>query len=133
MEFLRRTWAVVFPEPAHSSPFGEIAARLLPADGFARHTAYIHPARRHSAREGMCVRKVVAEHKESHLAADADSEGIPYSLTLELLVKDSETIAELCRHAEGGDRDQFALNAVRIERKPRPSGQKTFRTRSKAW
>lgn len=54
------------------------------------------------------------ERDSSTLASEFEGERLPYSLNLELLVKDAETIAELCRHAEGPDRDQFALDALRI-------------------
>ena len=45
------------------------------------------------------------------LLSDAD---LPFSLELELTVKDRDTIAELCRYAEGELRDDFALTALRI-------------------
>lgn len=41
-------------------------------------------------------------------------EEMPYSLVLDLTVNDPDTIAELVRHAEGDDRDQFAARALRI-------------------
>lgn len=39
---------------------------------------------------------------------------LPYSLVLELTVHDPDTIAELVRHVEGDDREQFAVRALRI-------------------
>lgn len=39
---------------------------------------------------------------------------LPYSLVVELTVDDSDTIAELMRHAEGDEREQFAARALRI-------------------
>src|SRR5438067_2376410 len=48
------------------------------------------------------------------LVAELDGEALPMTLPLELLVRDAETIAELCRHREGMERDQFALDALRI-------------------
>lgn len=39
---------------------------------------------------------------------------LPFTLPLELTVKDAETIAELCRYEEGEPRDEFALRALRI-------------------
>jgi hypothetical protein len=39
---------------------------------------------------------------------------LPPALLLELTVRDAETIAELCSHAEGNSRDDFALKALRI-------------------
>jgi hypothetical protein len=39
---------------------------------------------------------------------------LPYRLLLELTVEDPDTIAELCQHAEGDDRDRIALSALRI-------------------
>jgi hypothetical protein len=57
---------------------------------------------------------VVERDDHELLSAELNGERLPYSLTLELLVKDAETIAELCRHAEGPNRDQFALDALRI-------------------
>jgi hypothetical protein len=39
---------------------------------------------------------------------------LPYRLLLELTVEDPDTIAELCQHAEGDDRERFALSALRI-------------------
>jgi hypothetical protein len=56
----------------------------------------------------------LAERDGDVLTADSDGDRLPYSLTMELIVKDAETIAELCRHLEGPDRDQFALDALRI-------------------
>jgi len=39
---------------------------------------------------------------------------LPFSVELELSVKDRDTIAELCRYSEGEARDEFALVALRI-------------------
>jgi hypothetical protein len=39
---------------------------------------------------------------------------LPYRLLLELTVEDPDTIAELCQHAEGDDRERYALSALRI-------------------
>jgi hypothetical protein len=39
---------------------------------------------------------------------------LPYRLLLELTVEDPDTIAELCQHTEGDDRERFALSALRI-------------------
>lgn len=39
---------------------------------------------------------------------------LPFQLTLELVVHDSDSIAELWRYTEGDEREQFALNALRI-------------------
>ena len=39
---------------------------------------------------------------------------LPFSLPLDITVRDRDTIAELCRYPEGEDRDHFALNALRI-------------------
>jgi len=39
---------------------------------------------------------------------------LPYSLVLELTVDDQDTIAELVRHADGEEREQFAARALRI-------------------
>jgi hypothetical protein len=44
-------------------------------------------------------------------ALDGD---LPFSLPLDVTVRDRDTIAELCRYPEGEDRDHFALNALRI-------------------
>ncbi len=59
--------------------------------------------------------------ESTHLDPDARSvtdrssdEEIPFSLALELIVRDPDTIAELCTHAEGDPREQFALSALRI-------------------
>lgn len=46
--------------------------------------------------------------------AAAPDDSLPMCLELELLVRDAETIAELCRHADGEPRDAFALDALRI-------------------
>ena len=45
---------------------------------------------------------------------DQTNEEIPYSLALELIVRDPDTVAELYRHADGDPREQFALSALRI-------------------
>lgn len=58
--------------------------------------------------------EAIAERMSRDTTPDYDGESLPMSLSLELLVKDAETIAELCRHREGIDRDQFALDALRI-------------------
>ena len=58
--------------------------------------------------------EAIAERDGTSIADQRQREKLPYSLALELLVKDAETIAELYRHAEGADRDQFALDALRI-------------------
>jgi len=39
---------------------------------------------------------------------------LPYVLPIQLTVCDSATIAELCAHSEGADREEFALDALRI-------------------
>ena len=39
---------------------------------------------------------------------------LPFRLPLELTVEDPDTIAELCQHAEGEERERFALCALRI-------------------
>ena len=39
---------------------------------------------------------------------------LPHSLILELTVDDRDTVDELCCHAPGRDREEFALNALRI-------------------
>ena len=39
---------------------------------------------------------------------------LPFRLPLELTVEDAETIAELCQHAEGEERERYALTALRI-------------------
>ena len=39
---------------------------------------------------------------------------LPFRLMLELAVEDPDSIAELCQHAEGDDRERFALSALRI-------------------
>jgi gas vesicle protein len=46
--------------------------------------------------------------------ADPAADGLPFSLHLELLVQDPETIAELHRYPEGPERDRFALVALRV-------------------
>jgi hypothetical protein len=45
---------------------------------------------------------------------DQSSGELPFSLVLELTIDDPETVAELCRHTEGEERDQFAVRALRI-------------------
>ncbi|HLJ11695.1 MAG TPA: hypothetical protein VKU82_10915 [Planctomycetaceae bacterium] len=39
---------------------------------------------------------------------------LPYHLPLDLTVEDADTIAELCQHPEGDERERFALSALRI-------------------
>ena len=58
--------------------------------------------------------QAVIERDRQAMNGDLDGESLPFTLQLEVLVKDAETIAELCRHAEGPSRDQFALDALRI-------------------
>lgn len=53
-----------------------------------------------------------AQPASSPTGASVDE--LPYSLVLELTVNDPDTIAELVRHAEGDDREQFAARALRI-------------------
>lgn len=43
-----------------------------------------------------------------------DDGNLPFSLPLELTVRDRETIAALWQHEEGGPREQFALEALKI-------------------
>jgi hypothetical protein len=53
----------------------------------------------------------------SDLLQDAparDHAELPFAVELELHVTDRETIAELVAHAEGGPRDEFALEALKI-------------------
>ena len=45
---------------------------------------------------------------------DRSSHELPYSVVIELTVDDPDTVAELCRHTEGEDREQFAVRALRI-------------------
>ncbi|MGE3313481.1 MAG: hypothetical protein AB7O26_00105 [Planctomycetaceae bacterium] len=47
-------------------------------------------------------------------ADEVDRSRLPFSLLLELDVRDPDTIAELVRHGEGGEREHFALDALRI-------------------
>lgn len=42
------------------------------------------------------------------------SADLPFRLPLDLTVEDPDTIAELCQHTEGEDRERFALSALRI-------------------
>ncbi|HHK42881.1 MAG TPA: hypothetical protein ENJ50_10725, partial [Planctomycetaceae bacterium] len=42
------------------------------------------------------------------------SPSLPYSLQLDLVVQDEDTISELVKYTEGSERDQFALKALRI-------------------
>lgn len=42
------------------------------------------------------------------------SVALPFSIVLELTIDDPDTITELCRYAEGEERDQFASKALRI-------------------
>lgn len=44
----------------------------------------------------------------------AESDRLPYSLPVELVVHDRETIAAICRHNEGPERDEFVKLALRI-------------------
>jgi hypothetical protein len=44
----------------------------------------------------------------------APAADLPFRLPLELTVEDAETIAELCQHAEGEERERYALTALRI-------------------
>src|SRR5262245_60362583 len=53
----------------------------------------------------------VARMDEAPAAAAAD---FPFRLPLEITVEDADTIAELCQHAEGEERERFALSALRI-------------------
>src|ERR1044072_2967225 len=46
--------------------------------------------------------------------AEGSNGELPYSLVLELTIDDPDTVAELYRHAEGEEREQFALKALRI-------------------
>ena len=46
--------------------------------------------------------------------AAAMRDELPLSLPLELIVRDGETISELCAYPEGEVRDEFALKALRI-------------------
>ena len=39
---------------------------------------------------------------------------LPVALPVEMIVRDRETISELCQHAEGEDRETFALDALKI-------------------
>jgi hypothetical protein len=64
----------------------------------------------------------MAETVRIHAAAPTDAVDdrderagdLPFTLPIELTVRDSLTIAELCTYAEGPERDEFALNALRI-------------------
>src|SRR5262245_59666582 len=63
-------------------------------------------------RSGIMVDQLrVAPLDDAATAATAD---LPYRLPIELTVEDHDTIAELCQHAEGEERDRFALSALRI-------------------
>jgi hypothetical protein len=57
-------------------------------------------------------------HNQGMLSLHTEQAGedaeIPFSLPLELVVRDSEVIAELMTHAEGAERQSFALNSLRI-------------------
>jgi phage gp16-like protein len=57
------------------------------------------------------VAELIVDRSANDSVEDSD---LPYSLALELTVKDRDTIAELYRHAEGDCRDEFALAALRI-------------------
>jgi hypothetical protein len=48
---------------------------------------------------------------DSYSGAGVD---LPFRLPLELTVEDAETIAELCQHPEGEERECYALSALRI-------------------
>ena len=54
------------------------------------------------------------EFNPADAAYSGHAADLPYRLPLELTVEDSDTIAELCQHAEGEDRERFALSALRI-------------------
>lgn len=56
----------------------------------------------------------MATEATTDLGREANSGEFPYSLILELTVHDADTISELCRYAEGEERDQFAVKALRI-------------------
>jgi len=47
-------------------------------------------------------------------AAANPTADFPFRLPLEITVEDADTIAELCQHAEGEERERFALGALRI-------------------
>jgi hypothetical protein len=49
--------------------------------------------------------------REEPIASAAE---LPFRLILELTVEDPDTIAELCQHVEGEDRERYALSALRI-------------------
>ncbi|MEX0717624.1 MAG: hypothetical protein WD066_13610 [Planctomycetaceae bacterium] len=52
---------------------------------------------------------------DANLDAELHDDGdLPYALLLELNVQDPETVAELVSHAEGDERERFALTALRI-------------------
>jgi hypothetical protein len=48
------------------------------------------------------------------LGADYATSDLPYAISLELTVEDRDVIAELIKHREGIDRDEFALEALKI-------------------
>ncbi|GAB4160710.1 MAG: hypothetical protein Tsb009_38020 [Planctomycetaceae bacterium] len=60
--------------------------------------------------ETISYKRTVASHPESA----TESGELPNSLPLNLVVRSSETIAELCDYPEGEAREQFALEALRI-------------------
>lgn len=57
----------------------------------------------------------IAEQSLANQSSKSLSEtDLPFSIELELKVKDRDTIAELCRFSEGDPREEFALIALRI-------------------
>jgi hypothetical protein len=54
------------------------------------------------------------DFRQSAEAFSAPAADLPFRLPLELTVEDAETIAELCQHPEGEERERFALSALRI-------------------
>ncbi len=57
---------------------------------------------------------MVDQLRVAPIDAAAVAADLPYRLPLELTVEDPDTIAELCQHAEGEERERFALSALRI-------------------
>ena len=55
----------------------------------------------------------MSETLQNSLSSSA-VEDLPYSLSLELTVEDRDTIRELARFAEGADREEYALEALKI-------------------
>ena len=49
-----------------------------------------------------------------HTGVHASPSAAPATLALELAVRDAETLAELLKYAEGPERDEFALGALRL-------------------